>query len=198
MRQSVSPYIVVDTLQGVNQVRLDLELLLRNNQGTSILVGIDTEWGDDNQGVAVVQIGTESNVWLLDCMCTRKTTSDSKEDEHSQAMCLLLSWLFENESIIKLGYSFDHDFEQLNKIIVDLKKNSKNVCDIQTTGQDGAFIGLSTVVEQHLGLPMDKTEQCSEWNQRPLRKAQEIYAALDAVVLVDLACALYYNENMER
>jgi ribonuclease D len=38
--------------------------------------------------------------------------------------------------------------------------------------------------------PLDKSEQCSEWNQRPLSDKQRIYAALDAYV-----CAWIYSHN---
>ena len=37
-----------------------------------------------------------------------------------------------------------------------------------------------------LGVPLDKTEQCSAWHKRPLSDAQLVYAATDAAVLLAL------------
>ena len=36
------------------------------------------------------------------------------------------------------------------------------------------------------GAQLDKAEQCSDWDARPLRDAQVAYAALDAAVLLRL------------
>ena len=124
-------------------------------------------------------------------------------------MLQLLGWVFEQANIIKLGFSFDHDLEQLEVLLPDIKHRSVNICDLQqaqpvqqvhATQMDRRHlhVGLSTAVEQYLGLPLDKREQCSEWCQRPLRPTQLSYAALDAVVLVDLACAMNGKSKSAR
>ena len=53
--------------------------------------------------------------------------------------------------------------------------------------------GLSALVGTMLGKPLDKRPQCSDWNRRPLRESQIIYAALDALVLI-----LIYDKIVER
>lgn len=44
--------------------------------------------------------------------------------------------------------------------------------------------GLSFICEKLLGRPLDKTEQCSVWDRRPLRCLQLRYAAMDAYCML--------------
>lgn len=45
---------------------------------------------------------------------------------------------------------------------------------------------LSNLVQLCFGKPLDKSNQFSNWNNRPLRDEQIIYAALDAFVLIEV------------
>lgn len=45
---------------------------------------------------------------------------------------------------------------------------------------------LSTLVQQCLGYPLDKSDQFSNWEKRPLRESQLIYASLDAYCLIQV------------
>ncbi|XP_064649794.1 exonuclease mut-7 homolog [Lineus longissimus] len=84
----------------------------------------------------------------------------------------------------------------------DLKKQQKNRgmddddeddSDEESTGagatgsfKKGEEKGLSDVVRMCCGKPLDKTQQMSNWEKRPLREAQIIYASLDAFVLLEV------------
>lgn len=63
--------------------------------------------------------------------------------------------------------------------------------------------GLNSIVEQCFGKCLNKDEQCSNWENRPLRDSQITYAALDAHVLIEIyqlfsnTCAMN-NVNFEE
>jgi ribonuclease D len=63
--------------------------------------------------------------------------------------------------------------------------------------------GLSRVCELVLGRPLNKAEQMSNWERRPLRAAQLQYAALDAwcEVMVVRQCVpilAHYGRSVEH
>ena len=53
--------------------------------------------------------------------------------------------------------------------------------------------GLSGLVERVLGQPLDKTEQVSDWAQRPLSQSQLVYAALDAYAVLQVTFIQNYT-----
>ncbi|CAF1376696.1 unnamed protein product [Didymodactylos carnosus] len=53
--------------------------------------------------------------------------------------------------------------------------------------------GLNKLLKACFGQQLYKGEQCSNWEQRPLRKAQIIYASIDAYCLLNI-----YNFLLEQ
>lgn len=75
-------------------------------------------------------------------------------------------------------------FHQLQKSSTDWKKGGRkvDVLSPEQSCEDRGFRqpekGLSLLVQHVLGKPLDKTEQLSNWEKRPLREEQILYAGL--------------------
>lgn len=75
-------------------------------------------------------------------------------------------------------------FHQLQKSSIDWKKGGQkvDVLSLEQSNEDRGFRqpekGLSLLVQHVLGKPLDKTEQLSNWEKRPLREEQILYAGL--------------------
>ncbi len=82
-----------------------------------------------------------------------------------------------------------------SEIVLDLDFLDKMLTGASSSVQlqkpyDSYEKGLSALVESLLGLPLNKLDQMSDWNKRPLTENQVIYAALDAFVLLEVFEAL--------
>ncbi|KAF4706873.1 hypothetical protein FOZ63_011349, partial [Perkinsus olseni] len=125
-------------------------------------IGIDVEWSS-GPGAALFQVATPHTVYLIDMLKPEIRQSSS-----------LFSALVDVPRV--LGFSISADVER----IPQLKKCQ--VIDVQTDKRGS----LQRHVAGQLGAYLDKTEQCSEWADRPLSESQKKYAALDAYTLLAL------------
>ena len=172
----------------------------------SDVVGIDAEWLftrnlSDAHDIALLQLATNSNVYLLDMI------SVSSDPSLQEMVAEFLKKLFFSQQHIKVGFGLREDLRKISSSlsgIENLSKQSCRVIDLNVVNKhvqrlypqifsvpEPATIskqvsGLSKMLLQTIGAKLDKSEQISDWERRPLRKAQIKYAALDAYCLIEI------------
>ncbi|CAI4233402.1 unnamed protein product [Auanema sp. JU1783] len=79
---------------------------------------------------------------------------------------------------------------QVDEFFVDFTKISKShdgsMTDHEIGNVDIVHFGLGDLAVVFCGVPLKKGEQCSNWNLRPLRREQKIYAAMDAYIVTQI------------
>uniref|UniRef100_A0A0A1XQ98 Probable exonuclease mut-7 homolog n=1 Tax=Zeugodacus cucurbitae TaxID=28588 RepID=A0A0A1XQ98_ZEUCU len=162
-----------------------------------LLIAFDSEWKPSlcNENViSLLQIATPYRVYLLDCLSTQ--LSEELWQQLGQRV-------FNNLEILKVGFSLHQDLRMLHKSLplqlnlntktcyLDLRELWRRLKYLQIvkfpygcgTGSGGS---LGALTELCLGKKLDKSNQCSNWANRPLRHDQIIYAALDAHCLLQV------------
>lgn len=175
---------------GLTLLRQELEdVIALVDADVRVQVGIDTEWGDEATGgyagPSIVQLAVGKRAWVIDT------------SEPSATIRLFFSWLFQNDRFQFLGFAFAHDTQKLAAMmqgdVEGVVSGPRHLVDLQkiAMSDDRSHTpSLKHVVAEWLELDLDKTEQCSEWERRPLSTSQVEYAAADAAILIDLAVAL--------
>ncbi|XDA73375.1 hypothetical protein R6Z07M_003585 [Ovis aries] len=172
------------------------------------VVGVDLEWrpsfgAGGRPRVSLMQVAVEGRVFLLDL----PQLSNPAGGQAPRAFSQLVSRLLSDPSITKLGYGMAGDLRSLGASYPALAQAGQQlqggldllqvhrqlrVADRPAPAVDGAAgpRGLSLLVQQVLGKPLDKTQQLSNWDRRPLGEGQLVYAAADAYCLLEVFWAL--------
>nr|XP_008123065.1 PREDICTED: exonuclease mut-7 homolog [Anolis carolinensis] len=166
--------------------------------------------------VSLVQLAVRDRVFLLDMLALLRPEGAQEEEE---ALDQFFRELFADPNVTKLGYGMHGDLAQLAKSLPTFSAMEKQLCnfldllkvhkvirkgspgDLQKVDAERSEVrgrrarglaerGLSLLVQEVLGSPLDKAEQLSDWEKRPLREEQLLYAASDAYCLLEVYAKL--------
>ncbi|XP_013188882.2 exonuclease mut-7 homolog [Amyelois transitella] len=173
------------------------DLMISRLKGCNI-VSIDCEWkpsfGATQFQVALIQVATVDSVYLIDTLLLNK-------QQYSSFWHTFNKSLLDNGEIIKLGFGLEQDLKEMKTSIIGLgniKLKGEGLLDLCVLWKclishglilpysDKGGNSLSCLVHACFGLPLEKAEQCSNWEIRPLRATQIQYAAVDAFVLMKI------------
>ncbi|CAF0809091.1 unnamed protein product [Rotaria sordida] len=205
--------IFIDSMPAYERL---LDRLFKNNK-EEILIGFDCEWkplfnhtSTSKQRISVMQIALPNEIFLLDLLHFFHTCDSESIQQR------LANRLFDNDYVTLLCYGFKTDAAMLvasypifdrallsGKTLLDLSLVQNELltanrgifpyATINNNNVSSKDKGLSEFVRLCFGKPLNKSEQCSNWERRPLRNAQILYAATDAYCLVEIYKFLLNN-----
>ncbi|KAL4512061.1 hypothetical protein ABPG72_005063 [Tetrahymena utriculariae] len=181
-------YADVYFIDQINQdYQIAVEILTKSK-----FVGFDSEfiprWNKfENGGIATLQLATNNKIFIFD-------TIKLLENE---IFLDFVTFLFENENILKIGHSIWQDINEMDKTFKSKKEMKiKGFQDVGIIYKEALNLenvtSLKQMCYQILKQNISKYEQISDWSKRPLRKCQIHYAALDAL----LPLMLYEEINL--
>ena len=150
----------------------------------SKIIGIDSEWKQqfyarNKEYCSIIQMANydEKNIIIIDMLKL------IKEKEFID----IFEKYFSNKTFV--GYSFDSsDLEHFSSGVQNTfkKANIIDLVDLYQYKYLNKAQGLKNMCHEILGINLCKYEQCSFWENRPLKQSQLHYAAVDALVCVSL------------
>ena len=181
------------------------------------VLGLDCEWKPgDNTPVSLFQVATRENVYLLDVFAFMMDTGGGGEKKGTaEAFDAFLKLLFENETLIKLGFGFDYDIKRLRMSYASLEetlsmdRRKKGWIDVRELAYTADAVsshnkrkykhqkrvGLAALTRDILKCNLDKKCQVSDWSQRPLSDPQQRYAATDAYSLISILDVVLFSRG---
>ena len=154
---------------------LDDLSLLNSELEQKPYIGLDTEFRrttKDNMQLALLQINDNDEIYLVDTIAIK--------DPEDQCGFLFL------DSVTKIFHSCKEDIEAIfswtDKKMVNLFDTQ--IAEALLNGHHS--IGYQTLVQEKLGIRLDKKETRSNWIRRPLTDSQLNYAVSDVEFLIHL------------
>ncbi|KAJ1548900.1 hypothetical protein HK405_013282 [Cladochytrium tenue] len=166
--------------------------LIRTVSAPNVTVAaLDCEWkpdflrvgggaDDDSLPASVLQIALQSGDGSVSAYVVGLSERSPNE------VLSLLSPLFDNKKVLKLGFGFSQDMKRLRQNCPKLKgrplvhfrdlSNDKLEPGAPRSGRGGP--SLAAVVEKRLGRRLDKSHRISNWDRRPLSPEQLKYAVI--------------------
>ena len=167
----------------VDSISKFTEQYLKYFQHTKI-ISIDSEWKQqfyarNKEYCSIIQMANyeEKNIIIIDMLKL------IKEKEFIE----IFEKYFSNKTFV--GYSFDtSDLEHFSSGIQNTfkKANIIDLVDLYQYKYLNKAQGLKNMCHEILGINLCKYEQCSFWENRPLKQSQLHYAAVDALVCISL------------
>lgn len=169
-------------------------------------VGLDGEWRPgDNSPVALLQIATREEVFLIDLLATAPRGAGQELNDATDELLQAVLW---SEHLYKLGFSFEYDIKRMKASYSHLKvwgEKSKNLIDVKqlafaaSPNKMPLRCGLAVLTRQVIGCILDKKQQCSDWGKRPLTEDQIAYAAADgySLCLIFDKCLMMIDKEEE-
>jgi len=148
-------------------------------------IGIDSEWSSSSFNVNNIET---ASILQLSNYCERTILIiDLLKMKDDKELFDLFKLHFKDK--IFIGYAFnksdiDQFFEELQNMFKDVE--IIDLIDLYQNRYLEKAPALKIMCEKLLGKKMCKYEQCSYWENRPLKKSQLHYAAFDAIVCVSL------------
>ncbi|XP_046996046.1 exonuclease mut-7 homolog [Schistocerca americana] len=197
--QLALPFDSIIFVDSDEKLQLFIESVKKNHNMHRI--GIDCEWkprfGTKQLTLALMQIATSENVYILDVIRIGLHYKELWEE--------LGRIVFSDESIMKLAFSYVGDMAMIKNSLPHLYPFLEEHCELLDVSlvwqqlvkkhsiifpyngsENTSGESLSRLVELCKGHPLDKSDQFSNWEQRPLRRGQLVYAALDAYCLLEV------------
>jgi len=138
------------------------------------VIGLDVETTLDFGTLCLVQIATRGRTYLIDPFAVGDLQPLGRVLSASVPRKVIHNASFERRVLAAVGVALDG--------VIDTLAVSRKLRGTSILGGHS----LAMVCERELGLRLDKSEQTSNWAQRPLSAEQLRYAALDAEVLLVL------------
>ncbi|TKR72855.1 hypothetical protein L596_020246 [Steinernema carpocapsae] len=194
---------IVDFVGGMAKLQALTELLKSTRNS---VIAIDTEFRPMYitcvERVALLQLAVNGRVFLVDTL----TVQDEAEASRT-AWKNFFDALFTDETNLKLGFAFGGDVRVISAsspLLTDLDQRMKRVgcliplvhallrkdpnliTGLGSNDEGKAQFKLLDLTAAVTGRQMEKKEQLSNWDRRPLRRAQMDYAAMDVITVIEV------------